>query len=139
MKTLLGRVLSLSFVILAVSCSNIPNKSETVISPANKGIDAELNKKITQEKNRASQAELLQCKNNLDNIKVLDKKAYDSYSVRFNALMSEVKNYLIIRENVNNADQSTVDSMYKYKSDKLCSEISNSMLSALLKKGEALK
>ena len=139
MKTLLGRVLSLSFVILAVSCSNIPNKSATVISPANKGIDTELNKKVTQETNRASQAELLQCKHNLDNIKVLDKKAYDSYSVRFNALMNGVKNYLTIRDNVNNADQSTVDSMYKYKSDKLCSEISSSMLSALLRKGEALK
>lgn len=143
------RIVILLFAISITGCSYLNKNKNVELKPETKNqvitqeresaINPVNNAPVISQSNVDDQADILQCQKNLESIKVIDKKEYALYLSRFNELMMGVKKYLAVRGVIKSTDQGTVDAMYKYKTDKVCSEISSATLSALLKQGETLK
>ncbi|CAI1836461.1 TPA: hypothetical protein ACSTL1_004820 [Serratia fonticola] len=82
---------------------------------------------------------LAQCQKELDALKGVTPAQYDTYRQEFGGLMSGAAQYAGLRSRVNDETQDTVDALYRYRVNRLCSDISQATLKGLLDRGERTK
>ncbi len=73
------------------------------------------------------------CRRELDALKKVDINIYNKRKSEFDKLMSDAVIYNGVRENVRDYTQGAVDALYRFRSDKLCADISSDILNNLSK------
>ncbi|EEO7308504.1 hypothetical protein G5W99_004088, partial [Salmonella enterica] len=76
------------------------------------------------------------CDRELKALKRLDAKRYALRRSQFDRLMSGAAVYADIRTEVAGGTREAVDAMYRFRTGKLCTEISRDVLDALARQGE---
>ncbi|HHW5387909.1 hypothetical protein [Escherichia coli] len=71
------------------------------------------------------------CRRELEALKKIDLSIYNKRKEEFDKLISNALLYDEVRNNVGEYTQSTIDSLYKFRSDKLCSDIARDVLNKL--------
>lgn len=78
------------------------------------------------------------CDRELKALKKLDAQRYARRRAQFTRLMSGASLYAGIRTDVAGGTREAVDAMYRYRTGKLCSEISLDVLDALARQGDSV-
>ncbi|KAB2827024.1 hypothetical protein F8C86_23165 [Escherichia coli] len=73
------------------------------------------------------------CRRELEALKRIDSAAYNKRKAEFDKLVSGASLYNGVRNDVGNYTQSAVDSLYRFRSDKLCADIASDVLRELTK------
>ncbi|HGJ4005743.1 TPA: hypothetical protein ACJGL8_004644 [Salmonella enterica subsp. enterica] len=76
------------------------------------------------------------CSRELKALKRLDSRLYNRRKAQFDRLMSSASLYAGLRSDVAGGTRETVDAMYRFRTGRLCAEISRDMLDALARQGE---
>ncbi|MEI9743867.1 MULTISPECIES: hypothetical protein [Enterobacter cloacae complex] len=79
------------------------------------------------------------CQKELSILKGVSPKKYTVYKRTFDGLMGGAAQYAGLRKAVNANIQETVDALYRFKVNRLCAEISQGALEALVERGEQFK
>ena len=74
------------------------------------------------------------CRRDLEALKKIDSAVYNKRKAEFDKLVSGASLYNGIRSDVGNYTQNAVDALYRFRSDKLCADISSDVLQNLSKK-----
>lgn len=74
------------------------------------------------------------CRRELEALKKIDSAVYNKRKAEFDKLVSGASLYNGIRSDVGNYTQNAVDALYRFRSDKLCADISADVLHNLSKK-----
>lgn len=78
------------------------------------------------------------CRNALDSLKEINPKQAAKFNNDFTALLSAASQYYSIRSKVSEPTRRGIDSMYQFKSIKLCADIEKELMDNLVKQGENL-
>jgi hypothetical protein len=73
------------------------------------------------------------CRRELEALKRIDSAVYNKRKAEFDKLVSGASLYNGVRSEVGNYTQSAVDALYRFRSDKLCADISGDVLQLLSK------
>lgn len=73
------------------------------------------------------------CRRELEVLKRTDSAVYNKRKAEFDKLISGALIYNGVRGDVGNYTQNAVDALYRFKSDKLCADISGDVLNSLSK------
>ncbi|WP_421105900.1 hypothetical protein [Serratia marcescens] len=84
-------------------------------------------------------ARLTACQRELGILKGVSPEKYAIYKRKFDSLMGGAAQYAGLRNQVNPGIQETVDALYRYKVNRLCAEVGQVALTALVKRGEQLE
>ncbi|HED6270794.1 TPA: hypothetical protein U2Q93_001574 [Enterobacter sichuanensis] len=79
------------------------------------------------------------CQKELNILKGVSAEKYTIYKRTFDGLMGGAAQYAGLRKEVNANIQETVDALYRYKVNRLCAEVSQVALEALVERGEQVK
>lgn len=71
------------------------------------------------------------CRRELEALKKIDSVVYNKRKEEFDKLVSGASLYNGVRSDVGNYTQSAVDALYRFRSNKLCADISNDVLNKL--------
>ncbi|EFH2541860.1 hypothetical protein IB394_005024 [Escherichia coli] len=71
------------------------------------------------------------CRRELEALKRIDSAVYNKRKAEFDKLVSGASLYNGVRSEVGNYTQSAVDALYRFRSDKLCADISKDILDEL--------
>ena len=92
---------------------------------------------VNDEKNHAENEKLKQCQAQLEALKAMSPAQYKRMHTSFDYLMNGAAQYTGIRQNTNVDTQDTVDALYRYRANLLCSQIAQALLDSLTSRGEA--
>jgi hypothetical protein len=84
-------------------------------------------------------ARLKQCQKELEALKGINPEQHQKFLQSFNRLMSGTAQYGSLRNLVNAQTKETVDALYRYKVNRLCANITQTTLTELAGRGEALE
>ncbi|EHI5678386.1 hypothetical protein J9T78_004420 [Salmonella enterica] len=76
------------------------------------------------------------CSRELKALRRLDARLYNRRKAQFDRLMSGASVYAGLRSDVAGGTREAVDAMYRFRTGKLCAEISRDVLDALARQGE---
>ncbi|ECD4500809.1 hypothetical protein ABPE25_004389 [Salmonella enterica subsp. enterica serovar Newport] len=76
------------------------------------------------------------CSRELNALKRLDSRQYSRRKTQFDRLMAGASVYTGVRGDVAGGTREAVDAMYRFRTGKLCAEISQDVLEALSRQGE---
>ncbi|EBM6973061.1 hypothetical protein D3W91_25090 [Salmonella enterica] len=76
------------------------------------------------------------CSRELAALKRLDNRLYNRRKVQFDRLMHGASLYAGLRTEVAGSTQEAVDAMYRFRTGRLCAEISRDVLDALARQGD---
>jgi len=76
------------------------------------------------------------CQKELEALKPVAPKRYQTFQQEFSRLMSGAAQYASVRPQVNTGTQEAVDALYRYKIKRLCADISQALLTDLADMGE---
>ncbi|WP_127956901.1 hypothetical protein [Serratia microhaemolytica] len=79
------------------------------------------------------------CQSELASLKRINPKAYEAKQAYFNELVNNAAIYGAVRADVNEGTKDTLDALYRYKTNQLCSEIEREVLQSLIERGEGVK
>lgn len=79
------------------------------------------------------------CQKELASLKQISPKNYSVKKAAYDRLVINSSQYDGIRGDVNSTTQDTMDALYKYKMNTLCSDIEHDVMQALIRKGESAK
>jgi len=82
------------------------------------------------------QARLDTCRKALESLKEVKPKQADKLGNEFTALLSAASQYNSVRSKVAEPTKQGIDSMYQFKSIKLCADIEKELIDSLVKRGE---
>ncbi|WP_289703593.1 hypothetical protein [Escherichia coli] len=88
-----------------------------------------LNSPISDEVNNITRME--RCRRELDALKKVDINVYNKRKSEFDKLISDAVIYNGVRGDVRDYTQGAIDALYRFRSDKLCADISSDMLNNL--------
>lgn len=83
--------------------------------------------------------QLAQCQKELEALKPISAKQHLAFQQEFARLMNGAAQYSSVRTQVNSEIQDTMDALYRYKVKRLCSDISQTLLTGLAEIGEKAK
>lgn len=92
---------------------------------------------LHDEKYDAESEKLKQCQSQLEALKPMNPEKYKRLHTSFDYLMNGAAQYTGIRQNTNADTQDTVDALYRYRANLLCSQIAQALLDSLTSRGEA--
>lgn len=92
---------------------------------------------LHNEKYDAESEKLKQCQSQLEALKTMNPEKYKRLHTSFDYLMNGAAQYTVIRQNTNVDTQDTVDALYRYRANLLCSQIAQALLDSLTSRGEA--
>ena len=113
------RIIPLAALLL-VGCSNTSSRQQV--------------KPITTPLTSQQQAE--SCRKALDSLKEVNPQQATKLSNEFNALVRSASQYNNVRDKVADPTRLGIDSMYQFKSIKLCSDIQKTLIDTLVQRGE---
>lgn len=89
-----------------------------------------------QDKRQREAERLQQCQRELDAMRAMDAEKHQKFKREFDILMSNAAQYAGVRQRVNTGTQETVDALYRYRTSRLCADISSAMMTGLAERGE---
>ena len=122
-------------VILLVGCNSTRSRqSARLMKPLS---DTTLSQQQTEQQRVADeQARLDSCRKALESLKEVNPKQADKLGNEFTALLSAATQYNSVRSKVAEPTKQGIDSMYQFKSIKLCADIEKALIDSLVKRGE---
>ena len=122
-------------VILLVGCNSTQSRqSARLMKPLS---DTTLSQQQTEQQRVADeQARLDSCRKALESLKEVNPKQADKLGNEFTALLSAATQYNSVRSKVAKPTKQGIDSMYQFKSIKLCADIEKALIDSLVKRGE---
>lgn len=111
----------IALLIILTGCQHKPQPGDIVDATIQQ---AEMQK---QENSR-----LDNCHSELESLKTINSEKYMQSKKQFDQLMQGTAQYAGIRSNVKSSTQETVDALYRYRVNLLCTEISNTLLNSLV-------
>ncbi|CAI1009368.1 Uncharacterised protein [Serratia entomophila] len=89
-----------------------------------------------QDRKQREAERMQQCQRELDAMRNMDPERYQKFKREFDALMSGAAQYAGVRPKVNTDTQETVDALYRYRTSRICADISATMMTGLADRGE---
>ncbi|HHT0276975.1 TPA: permease [Klebsiella oxytoca] len=122
-------------VILLVGCQSTQSRQSTrLMKPLP---DATLNQQQTEQQRIAEeQARIETCRKALESLKEVNPKQAAKLGNEFTALLNAASQYNSVRSKVAEPTKQGIDSMYQFKSIKLCADIEKELIDSLVKRGE---
>ncbi|WP_395539188.1 hypothetical protein [Klebsiella pneumoniae] len=126
------RVIPLAALLVA-GCSNTSSRLpvKPIATPLTSQQQAE------QERAASEQARIESCRQALDSLKEVNPQQATKLSNDFNALVRAASQYNSVREKVADPTRLGIDSMYQFKSIKLCADIQKTLIDSLVQRGES--
>lgn len=126
------RVIPLAALLVA-GCSNTSSRQpvKPIATPLTSQQQAE------QERAASEQARIESCRRALDSLKEVNPQQATKLSNDFNALVRAASQYNSVREKVADPTRLGIDSMYQFKSIKLCADIQKTLIDSLVQRGES--
>lgn len=117
---------------LLVGCSNTSSRQQVkpITTPLTSQQQAE------QERAASEQERIESCRKALDSLKEVNPQQATKLSNEFNALVRSASQYNNVRDKVADPTRLDIDSMYQFKSIKLCSDIQKTLIDTLVQRGE---
>ena len=125
------RIIPLAALLL-VGCSNTSSRQQVkpITTPLTSQQQAE------QERAASEQERIESCRKALDSLKEVNPQQATKLSNEFNALVRSASQYNNVRDKVADPTRRGIDSMYQFKSIKLCSDIQKTLIDTLVQRGE---
>ncbi|EPW2915558.1 hypothetical protein ACYY3Z_002242 [Klebsiella pneumoniae] len=120
------RVIPLAALLVA-GCSNTSSRPTPLTSQ----------QQAEQERAASEQARIESCRQALDSLKEVNPQQATKLSNDFNALVRAASQYNSVREKVADPTRLGIDSMYQFKSIKLCADIQKTLIDSLVQRGES--
>jgi hypothetical protein len=79
------------------------------------------------------------CQSDLAALQTVSPRAYAVRKANFDSLLANASFYSGVRGDVNALTKNTVDALYKYKTNQLCTQIGQDLLNGLIRKMESVK
>ncbi|MGE5986223.1 permease [Klebsiella michiganensis] len=135
MNTSLFKRIAPLAVILLAGCNSIQSRqSARLMKPLS---DTTLSQQQTEQQRIADeQARLDTCRKALESLKEVNPKQANKLGNEFTALLSAASQYNSVRSKVAEPTKQGIDSMYQFKSIKLCADIEKELIDSLVKRGE---
>ncbi|HBY1529485.1 TPA: hypothetical protein MIQ56_20995 [Klebsiella pneumoniae] len=126
------RVIPLAALLVA-GCSNTSSRQpvKPIATPLTSQQQAE------QERAASEQARIESCRQALDSLKEVNPQQATKLSNEFNALVRAASQYNSVREKVADPTRLGIDSMYQFKSIKLCADIQKTLIDSMVQRGES--
>ena len=134
-----------SFLLLTTGCQGSSSESEF------RNISSEPSMPIVKPENiRKSEIQIetvsdtqtggvTSCQRELVALSQLNTSLYTQKKQRFDELLARATVYTGVRNDIGSQTKDTLDALYKYKTQKLCSEIEHAVRQSLLSTGEEIK
>jgi hypothetical protein len=87
----------------------------------------------------ASDGEATTCQRELLALSKVNQTAYAQKKAAFDALLNSASVYTAVRDDIGSQTRGTMDALYKYKTQKLCSDIEQTVRQSLITRGENFK
>jgi uncharacterized membrane protein YfhO len=138
-KNLLNHLCVIAIILLA-GCSSNSNshKQKSVINKIPQQLASPpVEQKLQQPENIDEQVTAINsCRNALDSLKQINSGRAQKYNESFNSLVNAASQYNSVRAQISDTTRQTVDSMYQFKTLKLCSDINQALMDSLVASGE---
>lgn len=133
-RSLFTSIAPLALILLA-GCNSIQSRqSAGLVKPLS---ESTLSQQQTEQQRIADeQARLDTCRKALESLKEVNPKQADKLGNEFTALLSAASQYNSVRSKVAEPTKQEIDSMYQFKSIKLCADIEKELIDSLVKRGE---
>ncbi len=92
-----------------------------------------------QDKKQREAERMQQCQGELEAMRNIDPEKYQKFKREFDTLMSGAAQYAGMRPRINTDTQQTVDALYRYRTNRLCADISTTMMTGLADRGERIQ
>ncbi|WP_058913419.1 hypothetical protein [Entomohabitans teleogrylli] len=79
------------------------------------------------------------CQSELATLQKVSPKTYAAKKAQFENLLRTASLYTTVRGDINGSTKETLDALYKYKTNQICSSIANAVMEGLIRKGESIK
>lgn len=148
MKKYIGFIVSLS-CLLASGCQTEPSPNETNATsstvktiqplPSNtySSVQSSTQQNIASENSQEGIVSV--CQRELLALSKVNQNAYAQKKVAFENLLNSASIYTAVRNDIGGSTKDTMDSLYKYKTQKLCSDIEQAVRQSLISRGENIK
>ncbi|MFP8736504.1 hypothetical protein [Klebsiella aerogenes] len=124
----------LPFTVLMLAGCQAHRQANTPITPPIAiATDAQQNEKLRL---AAEQERLNACRQALDSLKEVNPKEASRLGSEFTALIGAASQYNSVRTKVADPTRQGIDSMYQFKSIKLCADIEKSLIDSLVMRGD---
>lgn len=120
-------------VILITGCQANRQTNNRPMPPIAIATDAQQNEKLRL---AAEQERLTACRQALDSLKEVNPKEATRLNNEFTALVGAAAQYNSVRTKVTDPTRQGIDSMYQFKSIKLCADIEKSLIDSLVKQAD---
>lgn len=143
LKVLATKIMLSSCLVLASGCvskysPHKPGESKIPETSLKNSSMGNTKKSISDSTNWEAER-LKNCQEELNILKGVSPVKYTVYKRTFDGLMGGAAQYAGLRKAVNPNIQETVDALYRYKVNRLCTEVSQVALEALVERGEQFK
>lgn len=139
-----GVVLSLLGCLLLAGCQNTDwTSSNSVVTPPPANVTPEPVQEpapVQAEAPSSSDRGLIGlCQSELASLQRISPKTYAAKKASFDNLISSASVYTAVRGDINSQTKDTMDALYKYKTNQMCSEIERAVMDGLIRRGESVK
>ncbi|WP_172895514.1 hypothetical protein [Buttiauxella agrestis] len=138
-KNLLNHLCVIAIILLAGCSSNLNSRTQkSVVNKAPQQlVSPPVEQKLKQPENIDEQVTAINsCRNALDSLKQINSGRAQKYNESFNSLVNAASQYNSVRAQISDTTRQTVDSMYQFKTLKLCSDINQALMDSLVASGE---
>ncbi|HDT6510290.1 TPA: hypothetical protein QFV83_003666 [Klebsiella aerogenes] len=126
------RLLPFAIIMLA-GCQAHRQANAPITPPIAIATDAQQNEKLRL---AAEQERLNACRQALDSLKEVNPKEASKLGSEFTALIGAASQYNSVRTKITDPTRQGIDSMYQFKSIKLCADIEKSLIDSLVMRGD---
>ncbi|EPL8005273.1 hypothetical protein PQE34_003182 [Klebsiella aerogenes] len=120
-------------VLMLAGCQAHRQTNAPITPPIAIATDAQQNEKLRL---AAEQERLNACRQALDSLKEVNPKEASKLGSEFTALIGAASQYNSVRTKVADPTRQGIDSMYQFKSIKLCADIEKSLIDSLVMRGD---
>lgn len=137
--------ITLPLIFLVCGCQQTPHSVRVTPQPqdlstsesANTSEIANANANTHSVKYIEESEKLKICQAQLEALQSVSQPEYKKFHGTFDYLMKSAAQYNGLRKNIDPNTQDTVDSLYHYRANQLCSRIAQTLMDSLVSKGEA--
>ena len=79
------------------------------------------------------------CKRELNSLQKINPAVYSAKKASFDGLVRNASIYTSVRGDVDVQTKSTMDALYKYKTNQICDQIKRAVMTGLIRRGESVK
>jgi len=128
--------IALPLAFLVVGCQNrVPQKTRPV-EPTRVSAPVQAPEAAQSSQGRSSMAT---CQRELIALSKVNQRSYAQKKAEFDLLLSRASVYTSVRDEIGAQTKDTMDALYKFKTQKLCSDIEIAVRQSLLSTGESIK